>query len=244
MQGGVNWSFAEECQRARTVADVQGLFVREMQAMGFPYVACSSHVDPIRPPPGAVMMVQYPRPWLERFSECKYAEVDPVFLTAKRQAEPFQWSAPGFRKLLSRRQLTILDEASEVGLSDGFTIPIHAPDALPASCSLAIGPDGVDPLCVRQAHWYAVFAHEAARRILSVDQATAVRRLSKREKECLELVARGKDDYAIGVLLGIQQSTAHNTVQRAMTKFGVATRVQAVVRAMRSGEIRLEDVAG
>jgi len=35
----------------------------------------------------------------------------------------------------------------------------------------------------------------------------------------------------------------HNTVRRAMRKYGVATRVQVCVRALRDQEIRLEDVA-
>jgi len=131
----------------------------------------------------------------------------------------------------------------DVGLGNGFTIPLHSPGALPASCSLVVGPDGVDPLDVPVAHWCAVYAHEAARRLLMAQASLGRPRLSVRERQCLEWVARGKEDGAIAIILGIQISTAHNTVQRAMKKYRVATRVQAVVRAMAEGEISLEDVA-
>jgi DNA-binding NarL/FixJ family response regulator len=114
---------------------------------------------------------------------------------------------------------------------------------LPASCSLVFGPDGVDPLNIQNAHWCAVHAHEAARRLLREQPSSDRARLGPREREALEYAARGKGDYAIGILMGIQESTAHNTVQRAMRKLGVATRVQAVVRAMADGEIFLHDVA-
>lgn len=243
MQARINWAFAELCDRAAGVEDLSLVFMREVRALGFTHAACASHVDPLKPPPGAVMMVDYPRLWLERFSANNYAERDPVFGTARRQALPFQWSDHRFRDGLADDQLAILDEAAEMGLGDGFTIPIHAPDALPASCSLAIGADGVDPLSVRQAHWYAVYAHESARRLLVEHERPERPVLSRRERQCLLLIAQGKDDFAVSVLLGISEHTAHNAVRRAMRKYGVATRMQAFVRALRDGEIRLEDVA-
>jgi LuxR family transcriptional regulator, quorum-sensing system regulator BjaR1 len=243
MQARIDWAFAETCDLAKTVEDIQTAFMREVRGLGFSHAACASHVDPLRPPLGAVMMVDYPLRWLERFSTENYALRDPVFATARRQALPFQWTDRRFRAGLDADQIEILNEAGEVGLSDGFTIPIHAPDALPASCSLAIGADGVDPLNVRQAHWYAVFAHECARRLLIKDLPLRRPILSRRERQCLQLIAQGKDDYAVSVILGISEHTAHNTIRRAMKKYGVATRVQAFVRALRDGEIRLEDVA-
>jgi LuxR family transcriptional regulator, quorum-sensing system regulator CciR len=243
MQASINWAFAEICDQTEEVGDIAAAFGREIRALGFSYAACASHVDPLKPPAGAVMMVDYPRDWLERFSGRNYALRDPVFLTARCQALPFQWSDPRFRRDLAPDQLDILDEAAEMGLSDGFTIPIHAPEALPASCSLVIGPDGVDPLSVRQAHWYAVYAHESARRLLAGPNPPGRGRLSPRERQCLELIAQGKDDFAVSVILGVSEHTAHNTIRRAMRKYGVATRMQAFVRALRDGEIRLEDVA-
>jgi DNA-binding CsgD family transcriptional regulator len=243
MQARINWEFAELCDRAKAVGEVAAIFMREVRALGFTHAACASHVDPLKPPPGAVVMVDYPQAWLERFSANNYARRDPVFLTARRQALPFQWSDRRFRRTLGHDQIEILNEAAEIGLGDGVTIPIHAPDALPASCSLAIGADGVDPLNVRQAHWYAVYAHESARRLLVKRQPRLRPVLSPRERQCLELIAQGKDDFAVSVLLGISEHTAHNAIRRAMRKYGVATRMQAFVRALRDGEVRLEDVA-
>ncbi len=243
MQARINWAFAEMCDKARAVEEIAALFMREIRALGFSYGACASHVDPLKPPPGAVMMVDYPRLWLERFSARKYALRDPVFKAARLQALPFQWSDARFRSELAPDQIEILNEAADAGLSDGFTIPIHAPDALPASCSLAIGPDGVDPLNVRQAHWYGVYAHESARRLLTRDARPQKPLLGARERQCLELIGQGKDDYAASVILGVSEHTVHNAIRRAMAKYGVATRVQAFVRALRDGEIQLEDVA-
>ena len=92
-----NWAFAEFCERARTVEELSARFMKEVEALGFSYAACASHVDPLRPPHGAVMMVNYPKTWLERFSSQGYALRDPVFFAARRQALPFQWSEARFR---------------------------------------------------------------------------------------------------------------------------------------------------
>jgi LuxR family quorum-sensing system transcriptional regulator CciR len=188
------------------------------------------------------MMVDYPLAWLERFSVKNYAKRDPVYWAARRQTLPFQWSDQRFLRALAADQLRILNEAREAGLADGVTIPIHAPDALPASCSLVIGPDGVDPLNAQKAHWYGVYAHECARRLrLAGMPAKPV--LSPRERQCLQLLGQGKNDGDMATILGLSEHTVHNVVRRAMHKYGVASRVQAFVRALRDGQIRLEDVA-
>lgn len=241
MQARINWAFAEVCDRATSVGEVQAAFMSEIRTLGFSFAACASHVDPLRPPADAVMMVDYPIAWLERFSAKNYAARDPVFKAARQQTLPFQWSDRNFRSGLAAEQLLILNEAAAVGLADGFTIPIHAPDALPASCSLVIGPDGVDPLNARSAHWYAVYAHECARR-LALANAPAKPKLSLRERQCVQLLGQGKDDGAMAIILGLSEHTVHNIVRRAMNKYGVASRVQAFVRALKDGEIRLEDV--
>lgn len=242
MQARVNWAFAEICDRAKNVAEVQAAFMREIRALGFTYAACASHVDPLNPPAEAVMMVDYPLAWLERFSVKNYATRDPVYWLARRQTLPFQWSDRVFRAGLANDQLRILEEAADVGLADGVTIPIHAPDALPASCSLVIGPDGVDPLNAQKAHWYGVYAHECARRLAMAD-APPKPRLSPRERQCVQLLGQGKDDGDMAIILGLSEHTVHNIVRAAMHKYGVASRVQAFVRALKDGQIRLEDVA-
>lgn len=243
MQAHLDWAFAEKCDRAGSVVEIGEMFTREIRALGFRCGACASHVDPLHPPRGAVMIVDYPKAWLERFSSMNYAQRDPVYLTACRQAFPFQWSDPRFRRDLAEDQLEILAEAAEMGLIDGFTIPIHVPNALPASCSLAIGREGVDPLNVRQAHWYALYAHESVRGLAGLIKPLARAVLSRRERQCIQLLAAGKDDFAISVILGISEHTAHNYIRNAMRKFGVSTRMQAFVRSLRTGEIRLEDIA-
>lgn len=59
--------------------------------------------------------------------------------------------------------------------------------------------------------------------------------VTRRESEILAWVAAGKSDRAIGRILNISGKTVNFHVENAKRKFGVGTRLQAVVAAMRGG---------
>jgi DNA-binding NarL/FixJ family response regulator len=59
--------------------------------------------------------------------------------------------------------------------------------------------------------------------------------LTTREHEVLELVAQGLDNDAIGKQLHISKRTARNHVSLILSKLGVKSRAQAIVRARDAG---------
>jgi DNA-binding CsgD family transcriptional regulator len=63
------------------------------------------------------------------------------------------------------------------------------------------------------------------------------RRVTLRESEVLSWVAAGKSDWAIARILKISDKTVNFHVENAKRKFGVGTRVQAVLAAMRNGTL-------
>jgi two-component system, NarL family, response regulator LiaR len=61
--------------------------------------------------------------------------------------------------------------------------------------------------------------------------------LTAREREVLELVARGMSNKRVAVELGIAEKTVKTHVAHVLAKLGVADRTQAAVVALRSGLI-------
>jgi pimeloyl-ACP methyl ester carboxylesterase/DNA-binding CsgD family transcriptional regulator len=59
--------------------------------------------------------------------------------------------------------------------------------------------------------------------------------LTAREHQVLELVAQGLDNATIGARLHISERTARNHVSAILSKLGVKTRAQAIVRAREAG---------
>lgn len=62
--------------------------------------------------------------------------------------------------------------------------------------------------------------------------------LTEREITCLKWIAEGKSDWQIGIILSISAKTVNYHVENAKRKYGVATRIQAVVAAIRSGDLK------
>jgi len=230
--------FLDICERAPAPDTLQGAFSQTIRALGFRHFACCSHVDPLRPPAGAVVALDYPSDWVALYSERRLDRTDPVFRHAGRSARPFFWDDPRFRASLDRRERRLMDEAHAAGITDGYTIPIHAPAALPASCSLLPDSRRIDRASHHAVHLMAAYLHET----LAPARSRSVPHLTLRERECLELAAQGKSDWAIGQILGIGERTAHKHIERSKRRFGVASRTQAIVEALFSHCISFGDV--
>jgi DNA-binding NarL/FixJ family response regulator len=66
--------------------------------------------------------------------------------------------------------------------------------------------------------------------------------LSDRELEVLRLAAEGLANKEIASELGLSPRTVQSHIRHILNKLAVASRVEAVVLAIRSGWIRLEDL--
>jgi DNA-binding NarL/FixJ family response regulator len=61
--------------------------------------------------------------------------------------------------------------------------------------------------------------------------------LTRREREVLQLLARGLNAPQIGATLFVSPATVRTHVQNAMTRLGASTRIHAVTIAIERGEI-------
>jgi DNA-binding NarL/FixJ family response regulator len=80
----------------------------------------------------------------------------------------------------------------------------------------------------------------AARLMRDVKTPTVSAVLSERERQVLELMARGCSNKDIGQTLHISQPTVKSHVSNILGKLGVTTRTQAVVSALRMDLVTLE----
>ena len=63
--------------------------------------------------------------------------------------------------------------------------------------------------------------------------------LSRRQIECLRLIAAGKTEWEMGKILGLSPSTIHEYVESARRRYGVRSRTQLVLAAARDGYVSL-----
>jgi len=69
--------------------------------------------------------------------------------------------------------------------------------------------------------------------------AVGIRALSRREREVLSLVAEGLNNRAVASRLYISENTVKNHVRNIHEKLGVHNRMEAVVRAVREGLLKI-----
>jgi DNA-binding NarL/FixJ family response regulator len=92
---------------------------------------------------------------------------------------------------------------------------------------------------IRAAHeGQTIIAPVAAARLVDAiahDGPSPRERLTAREREVLELIARGRSNKRIALELGISEKTVKAHVGRVLAKLGVADRTQAALLAVREG---------
>jgi DNA-binding CsgD family transcriptional regulator len=237
--------FIEFCQSALHVGNLTMAFQQALGNLGFRYFACGSHVDPLHSSE-QVMVINYPKSWVEYYSEMRLHRIDPVFRRADRTRDPFFWDDSIFRQSITASQQRMLRSARQFGVVNGYTIPIHGPSfasATPASCSLV--PDGArrDLKCYLAAQLMAQYLFDRTAQLQRVGEPIEeIPLLARRERECLELVALGKSDEDVGKVLGISPATAHGYIENAKRRFGLSSRVQAVVYAAGTRQITLGEI--
>lgn len=160
---------------------------------------------------------------------------DPVHAACRRAASAFTWDRIGALVSLGAGDRELLSRGRRFGVAPGLTVPLHIPGEPPASCSFT-APLGVRPGRHNRlaAESVALHAFAAARRLVS---RAPPPHLSRRELECVRLIARGKSDWEIAAILGLSAETVRGYVKRARLAYDVVSRTQLVVRALHDGLI-------
>src|SRR3954462_9889898 len=123
-----------------------------------------------------------------------------------------------------------------------MTVPVNVPGEPGGSCSVAVRRGAELPRQRLQcAELIGVHAFAAARRLLGRPRLSSAPHLSGRELQCLRLVAAGKTDMEIAIILGISSETARQYVKRARAAYDVVSRTQLVVLGLRDDRISFDE---
>ncbi|QDC00361.1 LuxR family transcriptional regulator [Mesorhizobium sp. 8] len=179
----------------------------------------------------------WPVAWSDRYREQAYFADDPISKWSMTRTRPFQWRDAWRMHMQTERVKQINGEAKEHGMADGIAYPMRSIGGWQAVVSLAseypldIGPGGEALL-----HMASLYFHMRATEILSARSQVPL--LSARQREILSWIAAGKSSWEISEILSIAQDTVSNHVKAIRERMNVNTAVQAVVLALKSGQIQ------
>ena len=233
--------FAEAAASVTDIVQLRTLLSDVALELGFHHFALVDHTG-FGTGNSALRVHNYPEGWVEEWTASGFLHDDPVHLASRRSNIGFSWCELGTLVQLERRHRRILARSRRHGLSGGFTVPANVPGEPSASCSFAVR-TGCEIPAARLDCAGTIGAHalRAARRLRPSPALPPRPRLSRREIQCLQLVAMGKTDWEIGRILGLSTETARQYVKRARAAYDAVSRTQLVVYGLRDAWISFED---
>lgn len=191
------------------------------------------------------MLNGFPEDWREHYVQSQYINTDPTVRYCSQNTIPVWWDQiPASRKgrrVIAERQ--VMDEAAEYGLRRGISVPVHGAGAEWGMLSLAgdAAPSLKAAAALYDLQFLTQCVHEAVKRIHAeqIDEQTEQKRLTDRERECLQWTANGKTAWEISRILSLSESTVTFHLKNAIQKMDVTNRPHAVAKALAQSRITL-----
>lgn len=234
--------FDEQAGDCSSDAELRQLVEDAVRELGFDYFALLHHASLGNAGTRLIRIDNYPPGWEAELLANDFAADDPVHLASGRTNTGFKWERIDALVPLTRRHRDILERSGRYGIGTGFTVPANVPGEPSGSCSFAMRKGRALPARrLLGAELIGAHAFCVARRMHDYPALGAHPRLSRRELQCLHLVAAGKGDWEIARILGISLETARQYVKRARAAYDVVSRTQLVVHGLRDAWISFDD---
>jgi DNA-binding CsgD family transcriptional regulator len=235
---------AQFVERAANLTDVtafKDLMSAELDRLGFTRFAHVALRIPDRPD-SPFALTTYPTDWAEHYLANEYVHHDPVLQVAHGRMRPFDWPSLSRSADLTPRQVQIMREAADFGVSQGLTVPIHGPRSSFAVLCLLCGESETEFARIQReymmsVHTMALYFHSALEDNVLASDANPRVYLTDRERDALAWTAQGKSAWEASEILNISQETVNFHLKNAMKKFDVYSKHHAVVKAIMSGHI-------
>lgn len=183
----------------------------------------------------------YPGEWRDRYRAKGYFAVDPIIAACRSRLMPIVWDRLELCDDVPE-QSAVLGEASEFGLTRGFSVPIHTPSGDKAIVSLASDESEAAfrsriGAFQHQFHLMAIHFHARVETTLAalLPAPEPAVKLTPREIECLQWTAEGKTAWEISRILSISENTVNFHLKNSMAKLDVHSKTHAVAKAVSLG---------
>lgn len=176
----------------------------------------------------------YPEEWTSLYLDRNYFAIDPVINLSRTGFLPVDWSNLDRR---SARTRSFFMEARSFDIGRyGLTVPIRGPSGERSLFSVTSN--------LRRAEWRKLllssnhdiqilshYLHEKALSASGLRTSGGYRKLSRREQECLQLLAHGLVSKRIAAKLQISENAVRLYLKLAKRKLDAKTMYQAIARA-------------
>ncbi|WP_197434415.1 LuxR family transcriptional regulator [Agrobacterium vitis] len=179
-----------------------------------------------------ILLADWPDEWSRLYFRDSLAFQDPAIRHIVRSEPSFVWSDFSKTLAISRDEKRVMDQARELYVSNGFTLPIVSLDGRCAGVTFAGGDIDDSPQARTGMALIASFSFARALELHGANHKPATR-LTPREREVIGWIANGKTDWEISVIFGVSEKAVTKHVGNIRTKLGAVSRSHAVAEAFR-----------
>lgn len=188
-----------------------------------------------------VLLNGWPPEWFERYVAEKYVRVDPVIHHSRTTDEVFIWSEVLNGTRVGPRARKLMNEASDFGMRDGISVPLHSIGGLQAIVTFGGRNIKMPQEAKGILHLVSIYAHHRLQAITKKANGTTrkkVANLTTHERDVIYWCAEGKTNWEIAQILGRSKSTVQHQLRNALLKLNCVNRSQLIATSIRHGLIR------
>jgi LuxR family quorum sensing-dependent transcriptional regulator len=197
------------------------------------------------PPPGEgadpiILTESVPEGFRGCYIEERFYLVDHICAKARATYEPFRYSEAPYRQTEAPSHKRFMQALDTFGMGRGLIVPVGRPANIPACTWLAGENPDLDDDAMRAVQLIALFSASKAHELYRRPHADPLPSpLTWREREVLQWISAGKTSWEISAISRLSERAINKIIADAMIKLDAVTRTQAVVNAIRIGEIEL-----
>jgi LuxR family quorum sensing-dependent transcriptional regulator len=231
----------DEFDRLATTTQVRNRLESALASLGYSAFRNTGVPEPPARIEPYVLLDGWPQKYSEHYARENYYYDDPVAAWCRRSTAPFEWSEARFDRDAWPRAAEVMDVAARFGMRAGFCVPVGRSNGVQSCVTVAGEEPDLETAAKRAVHLISLYAHARAAALADPTRpANAVPGLlNDRERETLAWTAMGKSSWEISVILGVSERTVNWYITNSSRKLGAVNRTQAVVQAIRAGEIKV-----
>lgn len=188
-----------------------------------------------------IILTDYSSRWLTKYRSGAYHDGDPLLADCRTQCVPFRWGGRAYLKRVDKYPRSLMLEAMDFGIVEGFTIPMRGTGGeLGVFSGVYAQMTGDDVADWRAGYEWLVslapFVHAYA--ISQIDRHTASGDgivLSDHERTCLSWTLKGKTSWEVAQIIGRSRPTVEYHLQKAMRKLDATNKAHAAALALKRG---------
>lgn len=222
---------------ATSVEQLFEMYQKAMKSLGYDRVVFSLMTDhvAIDRKAGHGIVSNYPSDWMIHYGEKSYEALDPVRAGMYVSSGTFSWGEMLKTQPLTRAQTNFMNEAVDAGLHSGIGIPLRGTHGAIAGVGAASSDPHVeaDPITLAKANLFSTQFYNVFLKLEEFSADVPPVELTDREREVLQLLARGMSEKDIARALSISPNTVGIYSTKILKKFRTKKMIVAAIRASR-----------